>query len=223
MVNRFGNLKTGDTAALLGKQRAPLAFLLRQADLIGGRELVKISEAPGARGRAMAKEGVRACAPQAGNSAPLHRAGGELREIFGLPARLGPAERPDRTGEAQRIMAKTDGGAQLHHGLIMIAGTLGWEERVRQRREGLGGGGGVAIGGRIGRQASEDADDIAINAGGGRGETDAGDSGGGIRTDPGKFLPFARSCWRSGAGRNFPSEAVEVANARIIAEPLPEF
>src|ERR1022692_5006394 len=54
-------------------------------------------------------------------------------EAFRLPARRGPAERPQRARAAARHAGRADERPQLHEGLVVVAGIPRGNERPRER------------------------------------------------------------------------------------------
>ena len=118
---------------------------------------------------------------------------------------------------AARRPWRADRGAQLHHGLVVVAGPVGVEEAGGFAAE-LGGGGPGKI-----QQPRQDAPHIAVHGGHRPSEGDAGHRARGVFAD-------SRKCpERSGVGRQFaamplahrPRRPVQVAGARVVPEAFP--
>ena len=80
----------------------------------------------------------------------------------------------------------------------------------------------VAKPGAIGGEAGEDAHDVAVDAGGGRAEGQAGDRRGGVGPDAGQFPPGLGRTRGGGQGDDRPGQPVKVAGAGVVAEAFPE-
>ena len=85
------------------------------------------------------------------------------------------------------------------------------------------GGGAVAEGGGVGDKPGEHAHDVAVDAGGARPEGQAGDRRGGVRTHARQILPALWRGRRGGQGRQRLRQPAQIAGARVVAEPFPEF
>ena len=71
--------------------------------------------------------------PHARDGALFDDFGGEFRIRLGIAAATGGAELQDRANRAERIVAMTDGRAELHHRLVVVAGFVVVEKRVGER------------------------------------------------------------------------------------------
>ena len=138
---------------------------------------MNVRQATGAGGGAMEEERPVFLAPHASDGALFHLLGGEPGKRLRLASIGGCAEWAHRASETQRIVAEADGRTQLHHGLIVVAGSIGGKERLSERGEIFRRAGRVAKLRGVGGEASEDADDVAIDTRGGGAEGDARDRG----------------------------------------------
>jgi hypothetical protein len=142
----------------------------------------------------------------------------------------GAAEAEDGALEAEGLAGEADGGAELHHGLVVVAGRIGAFFAFGGRRdEGLGGAGEAAAGFRgavfgEAEDAKEDALDVAVEHGDGFAEGDGGDGGCGVLADAGEGAEAV------GGARELAVElalnelrgAVEEMGAAVVAEAGPE-
>lgn len=166
-VDRFGDLESRDAAAFRREEIGRLKCGGGEAEVLGGGKLVEVGEATGGGGGAMKEKGAVAFAPDAGDGALFDEFGREARIVFRVAALAGGAKRADGAREAERFLAEADGGAEFHHRLVVIAGRLEREEFVGERGERFCGGGGIAERRRVGGEPGENANDVAIDAGGG--------------------------------------------------------
>ena len=133
-------------------------------------------------------------------------------------ARLAPL--CDRAFGAARALGKADGCAQLHHGLIEIAGPPAIENRISRRAQ-TRSRFGVSQLAFVGSHAREHSQDVAIHCCPSFAECDAGDSRRRVRSDTRQLAN------RIMAGRicpcfsNLPRGSLQVARTRIISEPRP--
>ncbi len=142
----------------------------------------------------------------------------------------GAAEIHDGALEAEGLAREAEGGAELHHGLVVVAGRVGAFFAFGGRRdEGLGGAGeaGAGLGGAVfgeAEDAEEDALDVAVEDGDGFAEGDGGDGGCGVLADAGERAEVV------GSARELAMElalnelrgAVEEMRAAVVAEAGPE-
>ena len=123
-----------------------------------------------------------------------------------------------------------DGSAELHHGLVVIAGSGGafgagfslGHERLRDVRDAGAAGGGFFFG--VAGDAEEYALDVAVDYGDVFAEGDAGDGGGGVVADAGEGAEFVRGFGELAAelADHELCGAVEHARAAVVAEAAPE-
>ena len=222
-VDRFGDGVAGDATAFGGEEGVGGDGGGGEAEIGGGRQLVEIGEAPHAGLAAAEEEGAVALAPSAGHGLFFDDFGGEAGESLGLATGAGGAVGAHGADAAAGRAAMADSGAEFHNGLIVIAGARGAEKGIGERGEGGGRVRAVAVGGGIGRDAGEQADDVAIDDGGGGVESDARDGGGGVGADAGEGLPLVAGAGEGRKGDEVLGEAVEVAGAGVVAEAFPLF
>ena len=125
--------------------------------------------------------------------------------------------------EALRIAWGADGGAEFHEGLVEVAGAFGGDEGFGAGPEFfLRGGEGDVFG--DGKEAGEDAHDVAIKDRGGLIEGDRGNGAGGVATDAGE-----RGEGVSGSRENAGVEGddlfgggVKMFSPTVVAEAGPE-
>jgi len=142
----------------------------------------------------------------------------------------GVAEVHDGALEAERLAREADGGAELHHGLVVVAGRVGaflalgglGNEGLGGAGEARAGGGGTVFG--EAEDTEEDALDVAVEDGDGFAEGDGGDGGCGVLADAGEGAEVV------GGARELAVElaldelggAVEEMRAAVVAEAGPE-
>ena len=170
-------MEAGDAAPLFREEFAAGDLGWIEAGLLRSGQFVDIRQATGTGGGAMEEERAVFLAPHTSDGALFNLLGGEPGKPLRVAAIGGCTERAHRAREAQRIVAEADGRTQLHHGLIVVAGSIGGKERLGQRGEIFRGAGLVAKLGGVGGEAGEDADDVAIDTRGGGAEGDARDRG----------------------------------------------
>ena len=169
--------------------------------MLGRRQFVEASHGARLVMGEMEEQGAVSLAPDAGDRALLHHFRSEPGIILGISFPVGRAECPHRADQAQGAMAQADRGAQFHHGLVVVAGSGGGYELPRQRGKALAAADAVSIRRGIARQAGEDPDHVAVDAGRGLAEGDAGDGGGGVGADARQFPPGG-GCAGEGAETN---------------------
>ena len=132
------------------------------------------------------------------------------------------AEFRDRTSSAGRVAGQADGRAELHHGLIEIAGPPSIEQRARPPRQSARRARRRGDLRSVVGQPADHADDIAINRGVRQVERDAGDRRRRVGTHAGKREHFFVCC-RDMPGSPSVSGAprCKIARAAVIAEAAP--
>ena len=113
---------------------------------------------------------------------------------------------------ANRIYRKAYSRAELHHGLVEIAGIFGIEQSFG-RAPAL-----CAVGCK---HTPQDTLDVAIHYCGAFAEGDAGDGSGSVASDAGKRAEFPRSARKSVGACNQFCSGVQVASAAVISEAAP--
>ena len=137
----------------------------------------------------------------------------------------GAAKRVEWAGKALGGAGEADGCAELHHGLVEVAGQGGMEEGGGEGVDGAGEGGLV---GGVGRaeagEALDDALDVAVYDGDGLVVSDGGNGGGGVEPDAGEG---AEACGGGGKDAGVVlgdglGGGVHHAGATVVAEAAPE-
>src|SRR6201996_3303243 len=142
----------------------------------------------------------------------------------------GAAEVHDGALEAEGLAGEADGGAELHHGLIVVAGRVGAlfalggrrDEDLCDEGEARAGFGGAVFG--LAEDAEEDALDVAVDDSDGFAEGDGGDGGCGVLADAGEGAETEGGA-RELAGELALNElrgAMEEMRAAVVAEAGPE-
>ena len=140
-----------------------------------------------------------------------------LGEPFGKPTATGA----ERTEPASRAARRADRGAEIHHGLGVVAGVGLGREAFGQRLD-LRLGGGER---RLHRKEARDhALDIAVDRRGARPEGNGSDGRRGIAADAGKLaqLRFGLGEVAAVLVRHDAGAGMEVAGAGVVAEPGPD-
>ncbi len=194
-----------------------------QAEMGGGGQLVQVGESSRTGSGAVQKKFPGAQAPDASDGALFDLFRGKTGKRLRFTTLRGGAKREHGADGAEWILAKANHRAQLHHGLIMVAGKVGVEHGVGEWPEGFDRAGAVSEGRGIRREPGENTHDVAIDDGGRNVERDAGDRRRRVGADAGQLLPTGGCLWRRGHGDHDLGEFVEVAGARVVAEAFPVF
>ena len=128
----------------------------------------------------------------------------------------------DRAGEAHGRFGEAEGGAELHHGLVEIAGALAVDEVFGGAAEFAAAG--YAGDGLVAEVASEDALDVAIDGSDGLAKSDRGHGRGGVDADAGKTAEGCRSGGNLSLmfGDDGAGGFMEGACAAVVAEAAPQ-
>lgn len=150
---------------------------------------------------------------------------GETGKGFGDSFCVALAVDADGAEKAGGGLLVANGGAELHHGLVMVAWVGGVEKRLDELAVGFCGVGGIFVVGLVGCNAGEDTDDVSVYDGGGIGEGDAADGCCCVGADAWETEPAFRvggkfAGWDSG---DFFGEFVEISSAGVVAETFPAF
>lgn len=141
----------------------------------------------------------------------------EFGQFFRDALLVALAECFDWAEQALRFLLVAEGGAQLHHGLVVVARSLGIEEILGELLVGFGGVGAGFVLRFVGGETGENAYDVAVDDGRGIVERDAANGGGGVRTDTREGLPTFRVGWDLREGDDFLGQFMEVSSSRVVA------
>lgn len=134
------------------------------------------------------------------------------------------AESENRAERAHGGGLRADKRSQLHHGLVVQAGGLGIEKRIRNRLMQLRGCRARAQSATVVREAGDDPDDISIDASVGAAEGDAGNGGRCVGTDPFKLTPACCGARQLvPEGRDVLRKRMQATCTGVVAEPFPVF
>ena len=217
-VDRFFDALVGDAAGFGGEGFAELGCFV---EVCGGGELVLACQLFRVVGDTVEEELVVLDDPDAFDLHLLDRFALNVGNAFlGAGGGCG-AKLHDGADGAERVGFLADGGAELHHGLVVIAGRIVVEHGVGGGSEGFDGVAIVFEGAVIVGQAGENAHHIAIDHGGRIVLRDGTNRRRGVGADAGEGLPLFGGGRFGFEGDVFLGELVQVAGAAVVAEAFP--
>ena len=148
---------------------------------------------------------------------------GKIRQHGRIAFRPGPAEGGYGAGAAVRRAGDADGGPQIHHGLIMVAGPVRGHEGFGQLLYAPAGAGFHRIV-RQQKEPADDPDDISVHRGHRNPVGNGSDGAGGIGADAFDFSEKSRIGGQNAPiiPHDLPCALVQIPGPGIISQPLPQ-